>query len=230
MGVALAALTTALQPGSFLYSLGKKPPVDMGELMARAQKYINLEEMMDIRGSRIEQKRKSSSREIGESYRSVKRQETSTLHASLKIRGQPSKFSTYTPLNVPRSELLMHIRKNDYVLWPKPMQTPLHKRNMSKFCAFHRDHSHYTKECIQLKKEIEALIKRGYLSKFIKKKDPQREPLEQRRPNVKEKEEQVVGEIAVIFGGSASGGDSGGSSKRYAKKVLSMEKGETSSK
>ncbi|XP_057969420.1 uncharacterized protein LOC131158569 [Malania oleifera] len=33
MGVALAALTTALQPESFLYSLGKKPLVDMGELM-----------------------------------------------------------------------------------------------------------------------------------------------------------------------------------------------------
>ncbi|XP_057963961.1 uncharacterized protein LOC131155067 [Malania oleifera] len=101
---------------------------------------------------------------------------------------------------------------------------------MSKFCAFHRDHGHDTEECIQFKKEIEALIRRGYLSKFIKKEDPQREPLEQRRPSVKEKEEQVVGEIAVIFGGSASGGDSGGARKRYAKKELSMEKGEKSSK
>ncbi|XP_057948224.1 uncharacterized protein LOC131143879 [Malania oleifera] len=164
MGVALAALATTLQPGSFLYSLGKKMTVDMGELMARTQKYINLEEMMDTRGSLLEWKRKSSGREMGESYKSAKRQESSALHASPKIRGQPSKFSTYTPLNVLRSKLLIQIKKKDYVSWPKPMRTPLHKRDMSKFCAFHRDHGHDTEECIQLKKEIEALIQRGYLS------------------------------------------------------------------
>ncbi|XP_057958739.1 uncharacterized protein LOC131151515 [Malania oleifera] len=230
MGVALVALTTTLQPGSFLYSLGKKSPVNMGELMARTQKYINLEEMMDTRGSRIEQKRKNSSRERGESYRSAKRHKISALHASPNIRGQPSKFSTYTSLKVSRSKLLMQIRKKDYVSWPEPIRTPLHKQNMSKFCAFHRDHGHDTEECIQLKKEIETLIRKGYLSKFIKKEDPQREPLEQRRPSAKKKKEQVIGEIAVIFKGSASGGDSGGARKRYAKQVFSMEKGETNSK
>ncbi|XP_057953804.1 uncharacterized protein LOC131148085 [Malania oleifera] len=151
MGVALAALTMALQLESFLYSLRKKPSMDIGELMARAQKYINLEEMMDTRGSRVEWKRKSSNREMGESYRSAKRQETSTLHASPKIRGQPSKFSTYTPLNVPHYELLMQIRKKDYISWLEPMRTTLHKRNVSKFWAFHRDHGHDTEECIHLK-------------------------------------------------------------------------------
>ncbi|XP_057965281.1 uncharacterized protein LOC131155852 [Malania oleifera] len=49
IGVALATLTTTLQPGNFLSSLGKRPPADMGELMARAKKYINLEEVMDTR-------------------------------------------------------------------------------------------------------------------------------------------------------------------------------------
>ncbi|XP_057975175.1 uncharacterized protein LOC131162577 [Malania oleifera] len=66
MGVALAALTTALQLGSFLYSLGKKPPVDMGELMIRAEKYINLEEIMDTRGNRLERKRRNNGRESGD--------------------------------------------------------------------------------------------------------------------------------------------------------------------
>ncbi|XP_057969571.1 uncharacterized protein LOC131158730 [Malania oleifera] len=230
MRVALAALTTALQSGSFLYSLGKKPLAYMGELMARAQKYINLEEMMDTRGNRIELKRKGNSHEMGESSRSTKRQETSTLLTSPKIRGQSSKFSTYTPLNVSCFEILMQIRKKNYVSWPELMRTYLHKRNMSKFCQFHRDHRHDTEECIQLKKEIKALMKRGYLSRFIKKEDPQREPREQRRPNRNEKEEQVIGEITVIFGGSASGEDSGGGRKRYVKQVLSTEKGKPSSK
>ncbi|XP_057962378.1 uncharacterized protein LOC131153950 [Malania oleifera] len=121
MGVALTALTTTLQPKSFLYSLEKKPPIDMGELMARVQKYINLEEMMDTRGNCIKLKRKGNSREMGESFRSIKRQETSALLTSPRMRGQPSKFSTYTPLNVPHFEVLMQIRKKDYVSWPEPM-------------------------------------------------------------------------------------------------------------
>ncbi|XP_057965270.1 uncharacterized protein LOC131155840 [Malania oleifera] len=101
---------------------------------------------------------------------------------------------------------------------------------MSKFCKFHKDHGHDTVECIQLRNEIEALIKRGYLSRFIKKEDPPREPRDQKRPNANGKEEQVIGEIAMIFGGSASGGNSGNARKRYTKQVLSVEKGEPNSK
>ncbi|XP_057975283.1 uncharacterized protein LOC131162693 [Malania oleifera] len=115
MGVALAALTTALQPKSFLYSLRKKSPINMGELMVRAQKYINLEEMMDTRGSCLERKRKNSSRETGDPFRSTKRHEASALHPGQKMRGQHNKFSTYTPLNVPLLELLMQIKKKDYI-------------------------------------------------------------------------------------------------------------------
>ncbi|XP_057969488.1 uncharacterized protein LOC131158638 [Malania oleifera] len=186
--------------------------------------------MMDTRGNRIELKRKGNSQETGEPSRPIKRQETSTLLASSKSRGYSSKFSTYTPLNAPQSDVLMHRRRKDYVLWPKPKQTPSYKRDMSKFCQFHRDHGHDTEECIQLKNKIKALIKRGYLSRFIKKEDRQGEPREQKRPNGDEKEEQIIGEITVIFGGFASGKDSGGARKRYAKKVLSMEKGEPSGK
>ncbi|XP_057969536.1 uncharacterized protein LOC131158686 [Malania oleifera] len=230
MGVALAALTTALQPKSILYSLGKKLPANIGELMARAQKYINLEEMMDTRGNHIKLKRKGNNRETREPSRPTKRQDTSTLHTNSKTRGDSSKFSTYTPLNALQSDVLMHIRKKDYVSWPESMQTPSYKRNMSKFFQFHRDHRHDTKECIQLKNEIEALIKRGYLSRFINNGDRQGKPHEQKRPNEDEKEEHIIGEIAVIFGGSASGGDSRGARKRYAKQILSTKRGEPSGK
>ncbi|XP_057954009.1 uncharacterized protein LOC131148310 [Malania oleifera] len=72
IGVELATLTTTLQPRNFLYSLGKKPPIDMGELMTRAQKYVSLEEMMDIRENHIELKRKGN-REVDESSRAGKR-------------------------------------------------------------------------------------------------------------------------------------------------------------
>ena len=43
------------------------------------------------------------------------------------------------------------------------------KRDPKKYCCFHKDHNHYTDECRDLKKQIEELIQRGKLQKFIKR-------------------------------------------------------------
>ena len=40
-------------------------------------------------------------------------------------------------------------------------------RDNTKYCEFHRDYGHRTDDCIQLKREIEYLIRRGYLRRFI---------------------------------------------------------------
>ncbi|GJR86962.1 reverse transcriptase domain-containing protein [Tanacetum coccineum] len=60
-----------------------------------------------------------------------------------------------------------------------PMVTPLEKRSdSSKFCEFHNDKGHNTNECVQLKKQIEELVRAGKLSQFVKgirqEKDQQR--------------------------------------------------------
>ena len=41
------------------------------------------------------------------------------------------------------------------------------KRDNTKYCEFHRDYGHRKDDCIQLRKEIEYLIRRGYLRCFI---------------------------------------------------------------
>ncbi|GJW52500.1 hypothetical protein Tco_0096585 [Tanacetum coccineum] len=48
------------------------------------------------------------------------------------------------------------------------MVTPVEKRNSNKFCDFHNDKGHSTDECIQLKKQIEELVRAGKLSHLIK--------------------------------------------------------------
>ena len=40
-------------------------------------------------------------------------------------------------------------------------------RDHTKYYEFHRDYEHNMNDCIQLKKEIEYLIWRGYLRRFI---------------------------------------------------------------
>nr|GFB43728.1 reverse transcriptase domain-containing protein [Tanacetum cinerariifolium] len=51
---------------------------------------------------------------------------------------------------------------------PPPMVTPVEKRNGNKFCDFHNDKGHSTDECMQLKKQIEELVRAGKLSHLIK--------------------------------------------------------------
>nr|GEU93289.1 reverse transcriptase domain-containing protein [Tanacetum cinerariifolium] len=49
-----------------------------------------------------------------------------------------------------------------------PMVTPVEKRSSNKFCDFHNDKGHSTNECMQLKKQIEELVRAEKLSHLIK--------------------------------------------------------------
>nr|GFA10007.1 reverse transcriptase domain-containing protein [Tanacetum cinerariifolium] len=51
---------------------------------------------------------------------------------------------------------------------PPPMVTPVEKRSSNKFCEFHNDKGHSIDECVQLRKQIEKLVRAGKLSHFIK--------------------------------------------------------------
>ncbi|GKA41958.1 reverse transcriptase domain-containing protein, partial [Tanacetum coccineum] len=51
---------------------------------------------------------------------------------------------------------------------PPPMVTPVEKRDPTKYCEFHSDTGHNTNECMQLRKQIDEMIKAGKLSQFIK--------------------------------------------------------------
>ncbi|GJS30844.1 hypothetical protein Tco_0491464 [Tanacetum coccineum] len=48
------------------------------------------------------------------------------------------------------------------------MVTPAEKRDPNKYCEFHADTGHSTDECMQLRKQIDEMIKAGKLSQFIK--------------------------------------------------------------
>nr|GEV76593.1 reverse transcriptase domain-containing protein [Tanacetum cinerariifolium] len=45
---------------------------------------------------------------------------------------------------------------------------PSRKKSINKFCDFHNDKGHSTDECMQLKKQIEELVRAGKLSRLIK--------------------------------------------------------------
>nr|GEX17955.1 reverse transcriptase domain-containing protein [Tanacetum cinerariifolium] len=49
-----------------------------------------------------------------------------------------------------------------------PMVTSVKKKSSNKFCEFHNDKGYITDECVQLRKQIEELVRAGKLSHFIK--------------------------------------------------------------
>ncbi|GAV74320.1 hypothetical protein CFOL_v3_17800, partial [Cephalotus follicularis] len=53
------------------------------------------------------------------------------------------------------------------IQWPEKLRSPVEKRDVEKYCRYHRDHGHDTEECSQLKNQIEDLIRRGHLRKYV---------------------------------------------------------------
>ena len=118
----------------------------------------------------------------------------------------PEKFRSYSPLNASKAQVLMEVREQ--LPRPERMRTHLGKCNPNKFCLYHRDHDHDTEECIQLQDEIEGLIRRGRLDRFIHRRPEGRgdRPRALPPPEPQKREEQPgdrppIGTIDSIVGG-----------------------------
>ena len=104
------------------------------------------------------------------------------------------------------------------------MKTDPVKRDMTKYCDFHRDHGHWTNDCIQLKKEIEFLIRRGHISRYVALEDQNWPPLPPPRQPAPAQHQQPLGEINVISRGFTGGGESNSARKAH---LHSFRPGET---
>ena len=104
------------------------------------------------------------------------------------------------------------------------MKTNLAKRDMTKYCDFHRDHRHRTYDCIQLKKEIKFLIRRRHLRRYVALEDWNLAPPPSPRHPAPAQHQQPLREINVIFGGFSDGRESSLAKKAH---IRSFRLGET---
>ena len=73
---------------------------------------------------------------------------------------------------MPVDKILTQIKDEHYLKWPRPLHSSHNVCDKNKYCQFHNDHGHYTEDCWDLKEQIEELIRKGKLQKYVKKWEP----------------------------------------------------------
>lgn len=84
---------------------------------------------------------------------------------------RPIKF---TPLVMPVDQIWTEIKDEKYLKWTRPLHSSPNVRDKRKYCSFHKDHGHYTEDCQDLNEQIEELIWKGKLHKYVKERDSSR--------------------------------------------------------
>nr|XP_023873994.1 uncharacterized protein LOC111986560 [Quercus suber] len=134
----------------------------------------------------------------------------------------------FTPLIMPVDQILAEIRDEQSLRWPRPLQSPPNVRDKRKYCRFHKDHGHYNKDCRDLKEQIEDLIQKGKLQKYVKREEASRYGKKEQQGDFRRNEGQpphpqnARGEIKTIAGGPSIGGSSRSLRKSYQRQVNSV--------
>ena len=78
-------------------------------------------------------------------------------------RSKPStgRFISFTPLTAPIDQVLMQIKNEGALTFPRKLKGDPNKRPRDRYCHFHRDHGHDTADCYDLKQQIEPLSGKG---------------------------------------------------------------------
>ncbi|XP_020235085.1 uncharacterized protein LOC109814955 [Cajanus cajan] len=149
----------------------------------------------------------------------------------------------FTPLNVPRRHILHDVNNTSLFEFLATTDRQLGPYKTD-WCEFHRTHGHTTENCFVLGRQIERLIKKGRLKKFItgkhdegssdrrrshegedtrggrrKGRSPPRDVLEK---SSETHQQAVHGDFNTIAGGFAGGGLTSTARKRYSCSVLSV--------
>ncbi|RZS13970.1 hypothetical protein BHM03_00045611 [Ensete ventricosum] len=191
-----------LRPSRFSWSLIERPPATLPEMLQRVHQYMATETL--VAGKRDETKRPRVEQPRGHPPLPKRREDKSGI-----LPTRPPLI----PLNSTRTEIFFQIRERGLLKALNPMKSHPERRDKRRYC---RLYGHDTEECHDLQCQIEDLIRRGHLRRYVRDQSslPDGRPPRGSSPRPKGPVEK---QIDVIFGGPASGGNSSSARKAYAR-------------
>ena len=163
----LTTFKAGLRSRDLTASLAKNPPKTMAEMLLKAQKYINAKDAMVA----IRDGKKPGDKGRKDDERKGQKKECPDCRITDANRRKDDKGTRtvkFTPLVMPVDKILMQIKDEHYLKWPRPLHSSPHICDKNKYYRFHKDYGHYTEDCRDLKEQIEELIQKIKLQKICK--------------------------------------------------------------
>ncbi|XP_059669002.1 uncharacterized protein LOC132314119 [Cornus florida] len=221
--VVLTTFIGGLQSSKFLFSLSKNPPNSIVELFIKAQKHMNVEGAMNSRLGKGVDDKKGDKKRLAFVSKDERDSKFSKPDRSPKVpRGRDS-YTNFTPLNAPISKILMQLQDDHTLKWPPKLKSDFTRRSKDKYCWFHRDYGHNTDDCLDLKSQIESLIRRGKLHGYaaVDREKGTGQPIRENKENNPLR--HPLGEIRVISGGLTGGGKSSSARKAHIRRARGQQ-------
>ncbi|GMN66037.1 hypothetical protein TIFTF001_035104 [Ficus carica] len=143
------------------------------------------------------------------------------------------RFCQYTPLVTTIERVLNQVSGQGLLRDPPPIRAYRARRNQNKYCNFHKDVGHDTKDYIQLRDQIELLIRDGHLREFVERiitpigSSGRAAPVARQNPRPSSRTDEPKQEhiVHTIFGGIATR-DTASSRRSYAREARRYVRGE----
>nr|XP_011462073.1 PREDICTED: uncharacterized protein LOC105350825 [Fragaria vesca subsp. vesca] len=164
---AAVAFREGLLPNSHMYNdLVRKPAKDMSEIQTRIEGEISLEEIeaahatrsTSLIASRAPDESNINGAEQNRSWNRNRRSEQ-----TMDGRGLQENQNKFT---ISQSTILRAHQNEGIFTKPPPLMSDPSRRDQSRFCEFHREYSHTTNQCQNLRWQIESLMAKGKLIQY----------------------------------------------------------------
>ena len=173
---AIEAFRRGLERDSPLYDeLTKYPCQTMDDVQAKAMAQVRLEEDKQV----DDDKYYHPNRKITTSRTRDNRPYARTTREDVRISSTqertdwrkdpnlPPTYDSYGFTLTPSALMREFTKMGDIVKWPPKTNKPKSNPDSKLWCDFHGDYGHRTYDCVALRKELQILIKKGYLTEFM---------------------------------------------------------------
>ena len=147
----------------------RAPPKTMAKMLLKAQKYMNAKDVLAAIGEESRPKGKESVREDQKGCKRKRNDRQTSFDGNKQRDDKIPQMVKFTPLVIPVDKILVQIKDDHHLKWPKPLHFSSNVRDKRKYYCFHKDHSHYIKDCRDLKEQIENFDMERQVAKVHKK-------------------------------------------------------------